>query len=172
MRVLFALALLALTTPAFAAPTLDLPAFDRPVHERITDGFGVGLLATGGAFVGAFGGAVVSTLACIGGDGFDCLYPAIIGAGVGIVGGVLGGAYVFDAVSDGDGSLWGAAGGVGIGILGGYLTGDPLILLLSVPIGAGLGYALFDSAPAVPSVAFLPDGQGGTRLSLALSGSF
>lgn len=178
MRALFTLALLALTTPAFAAPTADTPAFDRPTSERISDGIGMGLAATGGAIVGAYGGGLVGILLCDGG-GLDCIGTAVLGAGVGLIGGFIGGARIFDGASDGDGSLWAAAGGATIGLAGAIAlvqVDETGTLWLTAPLlvaaGAGLGYALFDSAPAIPSFAVLPDGQGGSQLSVALSGTF
>lgn len=183
MRTLFALALLAVSTPALAEPEFDAPTVDRPTSERVSDGFGMGLSAGGGAVIGAFAGGTIAALTCPEDDGsfgFGCLGRAALGFGLGSIGGFLGGALIFDGVSDGDGSLWATAGGAVLGLAGGtwLATIDDLdgIGWVTIPVltavGAGFGYALFDSAPAVPSVAILPDGQGGTHMAAALSGRF
>lgn len=178
MRTLLALTFVTLTAPALAAPASDAPAFDRSTGERIVDGLGVGLLATTGAFVGAFAGGFAGNFFSF--RGKLGVIPLLLGAGGGLVGGFVGGASVYESMTDDDdGSIWAAAGGAGLGVVGaigfvfyGGNSNAAVISPLMIPVGAGLGYALFDSTPAVPSVAMLPDGQGGSRLSVALSGTF
>lgn len=150
---------------------------DRPIGERVTDGLGLGLLSAVSAVAGTFAGGLVGYAVCD-----DNLYCPLVGGGIGLLGGFIGGAYLFDGLSDGDGSLWAARIGTEIGVGLAFLafaTLDPsdpgaavYLIPLLIPAGAGLGYALFDSPPALPSVAVLPDGQGGTQFSAALGGTF
>jgi hypothetical protein len=184
MRALFTLAVFALTMPALASPASDAPAFDRSTEERVTDGIGMGLSAGAGALAGGLGGAFFAAKNCDRDNGLigACVGTFFLGFSAGFIGGGGAGALIFDTVSDGDGSLWAMAGGAGLGLIGASYAlshtaiGEPktamAVLVLGTAGGAGLGYALFDSPPAVPSVAVLPDGQGGTQLSAALSGTF
>lgn len=154
------------------------PPHIRPASERITDGLGAGITAALGFVPGFIGGALFGIKT---GDDFDGKIEGGVywGLALGAVTSVLGGV-AFDAASDGDGNVW----GMGVGALGGLAGGVALgttfddsdyrviTWLAAIGVGAGLGYALFDSESALPTLGMVPNREGGLDATVGLTGTF